>query len=50
MKVKPKIDEGVKKAGEATTKGLYVAGRQVGRSRGMFSAFKEEYKKGLKGE
>ena len=50
VKVKPKIDEGMKKAGEATTKGLYVAGRQVGRSRGMFSAFKEEYKKGLKGE
>ena len=50
VKVKPKIDEGVKKAGEATTKGLYVTGRQLGRSRSTFSAFKEEYKKGLKGE
>lgn len=50
VKVKPKIDEGIKVAGKATTKGLYVAGRQVGRSKGMFSAFKDEYKKGLKGK
>ena len=50
VKVKPKIDEGVKKAGEATTKGLYATGKQLGRTRGMFGAFKDEYKKGLKGE
>ena len=50
VKVKPKIDEGVKKAGQATTKGLYATGRQLGRTKGMFGAFKEEYKKGLKGK
>ena len=50
VKVKPKVDEGMKKAGEATTKGLYVAGRQVGRTKGMFTEFKEEYHKGLKGK
>lgn len=50
VKVKPKVDEGLKVAGQATDKGLYVTGRQLGRTRGMFSAFKEEYKKGLKGD
>ena len=50
VKVKPKIDEGMKVAGAATTKGLYVTGKQVARTKGMFGAFKEEMKKGMKGE
>ncbi len=50
VKVKPKIDEGVAAAGKATTKGLYVAGRQVGRSKGMFAAFKDEFDKASKGK
>lgn len=43
--VKPKADKAAKKTGEAINKGAYVTGRQLGRAKGMFSAFKEEYDK-----
>lgn len=45
VKVQPKVQEGMKVAGAATTKGLYATGRQLGRTKGMFGAFKEEFKK-----
>ncbi len=44
-KVKPAVSEATKAAGKAVNKGAYAVGRQVGRSKGMFSAFKEEYNK-----
>lgn len=34
-----------KKTGEAVGKGAFATGRQIGRARGMFSAFKDEYDK-----
>lgn len=44
-KVKPKVSKAAKKTGEAVNKGAYATGRQIARSKGMFSAFKEEYNK-----
>lgn len=53
-KVKPQAEEAkaaaskaAKVAGEAINKGAYVAGRQIGRTDGMFSRFKEEFDKAL---
>ena len=43
--VKPKAEQATKKAGEAVNKGVFATGRQLGRAKGMFSAFKEEYDK-----
>ena len=43
--VKPKAEEAAKTTGEAVNKGAFVTGRQIGRAKGMFSAFKEEYDK-----
>lgn len=43
--VKPKVSKAAKKTGAAVNKGAYVTGRQIARSKGMFSAFKEEYNK-----
>lgn len=42
---KPKVEAAAKTAGEAVEKGAYAAGRQLEASKGMFSAFKEEYDK-----
>lgn len=50
VKVKPKVEAATKAAGQATTKGLYVTGRQISRAGNMFGDFKKEFKKGLKGE
>lgn len=49
-KVKPKADEVAHKAGEAVNKGAYNLGVQLSKTRGMFSNFKEEYKKALEGD
>ena len=42
---KPVVESAARKAGEAVSKGAYATGRQIGRTKGMFSAFKEEYEK-----
>ena len=42
---KPKVEAVAKSAGEAVEKGAQAAGRQLEASKGMFSAFKEEYDK-----
>lgn len=47
---KPKVDSAAKTAGEALQKGAFATGRQIARSKGMFSAFKEEFDKAVKGE
>lgn len=51
VKVKPKVQEvaktATKTAGDAVEKGVYVTGRQIGRASGMFSSFKDEFKKAL---
>ena len=49
-KVKPKASEAAQKAGEAVNKGAYNLGVQLSKTRGMFAAFKEEYKKAAQGE
>lgn len=48
--VKPKVEEATQRAGEAVNKGAYNLGVQLSKTRGMFSSFKEEYKKALEGE
>ena len=45
--VKPVVRRAAKATGEAVNKGAYAAGRQIGRSKGMFRAFKEEYDKAV---
>lgn len=47
-KAKPKVKEATAKAGEAANRGVYATGRQIGRTKGMFSAFKDEFKKASK--
>ncbi len=42
---KPKAAKAAKAAGDAVGKGAYATGRQLGRARGMFSAFKSEFDK-----
>lgn len=49
-KAKPQVKKATSAAGKAVNKGAYVTGRQIGRSKGMFAAFKEEYDKALKGD
>lgn len=56
-KVKPVADEAAEKAGnlaktadEAAQKGAYITGRQIGRTKGMFSNFKKEFDRGMQGE
>ena len=44
-KVKPVASEAARKTGEAVNKGAYATGRQIARSKTMFSDFKEEYDK-----
>lgn len=48
QKAKPVVDEAARKTGEAVEEGAYALGRQLGRATGMFSAFKEEYRKAVK--
>lgn len=44
-KVKPKVDEAAKAAGEAVNKGAYATGKQLGKASTMFTDFADEYKK-----
>lgn len=44
-KAKPVAKKAAEKAGEAVNDGAFVVGRQLGRTKGMFSAFKEEFEK-----
>lgn len=44
-KARPMASDVAQKTGDAVNKGAYSLGKQLSRSRGMFSAFKEEYKK-----
>lgn len=44
-KAKPIVSEAAQKTGEAVNKGAYVTGKQISRSKTMFSDFKEEYSK-----
>ena len=45
---KPTVQKATKAAGQAVNKGAYATGRQIGRAKGMFSAFKEEFDKARK--
>ncbi len=47
---KTKVEEASKAAGEAVEKGAYATGRQIGRTKGMFKGFADEFKKGMNGE
>lgn len=49
-KVKPKAKEATKVAGAAVQKGVYVTGRQIARTKGMFGNFKDEFKSAMKGD
>lgn len=44
-KVKPVASEAAKKTGEAVNKGAYATGKQIAKSKTMFSDFKDEYDK-----
>lgn len=44
---KPKVQEASKAAGEAVEKGVYATGKQIGRTKGMFKNFADEFKKGM---
>lgn len=46
----PKVQEATHAAGEAINEGAYAVGKQVAASKGMFSAFKEEFDKAKNGE
>lgn len=46
-KAKEKVSPVVSDAGKAVQKGAYVAGRQIGRTEGMFKGFKDEFKKAM---
>lgn len=44
-KAKPVVSAAAKKTGEVVNKGAYATGRQIAKTKGMFSGFKEEYDK-----
>ena len=48
--MKPKAEEAAQKAEELVNKGAYNLGVQLSKTRGMFSNFKDEYKKALEGK
>ena len=43
--MKPKVNDAAKTASKAVDKGIFALGKQLGRTSGMFAAFKEEYDK-----
>ena len=45
---KPTVQKATKTAGKAVNKGAYVTGRQLGRAKGMFGAFMDEFNKARK--
>lgn len=47
---KPVMHEAAEKAEDLSVKGAYATGKQVSKAKTMFSDFKKEYEKGLKGE
>lgn len=49
-KAKPQMEAAAKAAEKAVNKGAYATGRQLGRAKGMFSAFKDEYDKAVSDE
>ena len=49
-KVKPAAAEAAHKAGEAVNDGAYKLGVQLSKTKGMFSSFKEEYRRARDGE
>lgn len=49
-KAKPVASKAAKATGEAVNKGAYATGRQIARSKNMFSDFKKEYDKARRGE
>jgi sporulation protein YlmC with PRC-barrel domain len=49
-KAKPKVDAAARKTEEVVNKGAYATGKQIGKTKGMFSSFKEEYRKAATGD
>lgn len=49
-KAAPKVHEAAHAANEASQKAAYVTGRQIGRTKGMFTDFKNSFDKALNGE
>lgn len=49
-KVSQKAGQAAKVTGKAINKGAYETGKQIGKTKGMFSSFKEEYKKARRDE
>ena len=49
-KVKPVASQAAHKAGEAVNDGAYKLGVQLSKTKGMFSSFKEEYRRARNGE
>lgn len=47
---KPVAKKVAEKTGDAVNEGAFVVGRQLGRTKGMFSSFKEEFDKASRGE
>ena len=47
---KPVAKQAARKTGEVVDKGVFAAGKQLGKATGMFSAFKEEFQKASRGE
>lgn len=50
IKAQPKVEQVTTSAGSAIKKGVYAAGRQIGRADGMFANFKSEFQRALNGE
>ena len=48
-KARPTVQRAAEKADEAVSAGSFALGKQLGRTTGMFSAFKEEFEKAAKG-
>jgi len=48
--ISEKTKEPVEAAGKAINKGAYATGKQISKTKGMFSSFKDEYKKARRGE
>ena len=47
-KVKPKTKKVTQRTKDITEKGVFHAGKQIGKTQGMFSSFKEEYNRARK--
>ena len=50
VKAAPKVQEAAHAADEASQKAAFVTGRQIGRTKGMFTDFKNNFDKALNGE